>query len=153
MSDLPHVAPPADEHELPARTSNEQLRLLLRLSETLAGTRTVEAVAGSVIEIASRHLGAMFGGVAIVDDDGQAMRFVTLEPLPTKLQSSRAIVPMSSPRPAAVAARERRALFFESLAAVEQGMDDESAEAARPEAGRSPTYRCCLARLRSARSC
>jgi serine phosphatase RsbU (regulator of sigma subunit) len=125
---------------LHARTSTEQLRLLLGLSETLAGTRTVSEVATSIIDIAQHHLGAMFGGVAVVDDDNRALTFVTLDPLPPSLQATRQFVPLSSPRPAAVAARQRRPLLFETLADAEQQMDAESAVAARESGGHSFAY-------------
>jgi serine phosphatase RsbU (regulator of sigma subunit) len=139
-SDPTSADPPLKPVTLPARTSTEQLRLLLSLSETLASTRTVEEVASSVIDIAQNHLDAMFGGVAIIDHDAQAMTFVTLELLPPSLQRSRQVAPLSSLRPAAVAARERRGLFFESLTAAEQGMDEESAAAARASGGRAFAY-------------
>ena len=123
---------------LPARSSSEQLRLLLRLSETLAGTRTVQEVADSLCELARQYLGAMFGGVAVIE--GELMRYVSLRLLPASVQRSRASFALSSSRPAAVVAREQRALLFDSLGAATRGMDADSAEAARESGGRSFAY-------------
>ena len=123
---------------LPARSSSERLRLLLRLSETLAGTRTVAEVADSLLDLARQYLGAMFGGVAVVE--GDTMHFASLQSLPAGLHSSRGTFAVSSPRPAAVAVRNRRALLFGSLSAALEGMDAESGEAACQSGGRSFAY-------------
>ncbi len=125
---------------VPARTPSEHLRLLLRLSETLAVATTVEQVATTVTDVAREYLGAMFGGVAVIDGTSGWMHFLTLDRLPESLQRSRRTFELSSPRPAARVARERRALFMESLSAAVQLLDADSAGAARESGGHAFAY-------------
>ena len=125
---------------LPPRTSKQRLRLLLRLSESLAAANTVGQVADTITTVAGQYLGAMFGGVAVIDESRRQMEYVSLATLPETLQQSRRRFDLSSSRPAAIVARERRALFIDSLDAARRVMDAESMMAANESGGQAFAY-------------
>lgn len=125
---------------LPARTATQRLRLLLRLSEALAGATTVDQVADTITQVAAQYLGAMFGGVAMLEPTSGDMQFVSLDQLPESLRDSRRRFTLSSSRPAARVARERRALFIASLDDAARVMDADSAAAARESGAQAFAY-------------
>ena len=123
---------------LPARSPSEQLRLLLRLSETLAGVRTVREVSVAVTSVATSFFGAMFGGVAVVEPNGVDMCYLDLMTLPETVRQFQCF-PVASARPAAVALRENRAILIESVTAA-QDLDPVAAEAAAASGGQAVAY-------------
>jgi serine phosphatase RsbU (regulator of sigma subunit) len=125
---------------LPARSPAERLRLLLRLSETLAATKDVDEVARAFTDIALQYLGATFGGVAVIDGDGLNMHYLTLLLLPDPVRLARQSFPLASDRPAAIVTRRQHALFIDSLAAARRELDDESVAAITTSAGKSVAY-------------
>jgi PAS domain-containing protein len=95
-------------------------RQLLELTEALSGQLSVQSVADTVTAHARRSLGVVFAGVALVEDAGQSMGYVSLDPLPAQTRSAWARVPLSLDAPVTTAARTRTAYFHESVTAAER---------------------------------
>ncbi|MGD9796768.1 MAG: SpoIIE family protein phosphatase [Acidimicrobiia bacterium] len=77
----------------------------------LAEALSVEEVAEVVLEQARRALGTVYAGVALLDEDGESLRFVTLDPLPLETVRQWGTVPMALPSAMTDAVRERRAVY------------------------------------------
>ncbi len=84
------------------------------LVAALAESLTVDEIAAVVLDQAHRTLGTIFAGVALLDDDGRALRFVTLEPLPAETEAEWAEVPLKVASALTDAVRMRRPIFHGS---------------------------------------
>jgi len=93
-------------------------RRLLELTEALSGQLTVQSVADTVTEHARRSLGVTFAGVALVDERGQWLNYVSRDPLPQATAEYWAHIPLNLDAPVTAAARLRRAYFHDSLEAA-----------------------------------
>jgi PAS domain S-box-containing protein len=106
----------------------ERLRLLARLQQAVARSEallaltaalnegsTLQDVADAVTATVRVDVGAVFTGVALLEQDGRMMRYVSLDPLPAETAESWTEFPTSRSSPVTDAARGH-ATFFESVA-------------------------------------
>ena len=121
-----------------ASASADRARLLLDLSEALSGTTTVADVSDTVALIASSRLGALFGGVTVLDPERGALTYVDLGGLPVEVQEELS-ASLGSDRPSSVALRLLQPLFFESLSDLD-AMTPGSTAAAWATGGQAFAY-------------
>jgi anti-sigma regulatory factor (Ser/Thr protein kinase) len=87
-------------------------RLLLQISIALARTLTLDEVGRAVLETTRAALGTLQTGIALVEDGGREMRFLTLEGLPGPTQQLWSAFPMGTDVPVAEVAREDTQIFL-----------------------------------------
>jgi PAS domain S-box-containing protein len=86
------------------------------LVAALAESLTIEEIAAVVLDQAHRTLGTMFAGVALMEDDGRALRFVSLDPLPAETVAEWGKVPLEVSSALTDAVRLRRPIHHASRA-------------------------------------
>lgn len=86
-------------------------RLLLELSESFAGARSVSDVVENLAHVGAT-IDARWVGLALVDPSGHSLTFTTLDHLEPRLAPEYRRVRFDDDRPSAVAARTQRPLFF-----------------------------------------
>ncbi|HEY2331837.1 MAG TPA: SpoIIE family protein phosphatase [Acidimicrobiales bacterium] len=89
---------------------------LQSLVAALAESLTIQEVAAAVLDQTHRTLGTDYAGVALMNDDKQALRFVTLEGLPAETVEQWGEVPMRVSSALTDAVRFRRALYHANRA-------------------------------------
>jgi PAS domain S-box-containing protein len=96
------------------RSQADTQALIAALAEAL----TVEDVATVVLEQAREALGAAFAVVALLEEDGRALRFVPPEPMPAAAFGGWGRVPMRASTAVTDAVRFRRSVVHSSRAAL-----------------------------------
>ena len=80
----------------------------------MADALSVDDVAAAVLSLAIRVLGTTLAGVALLTDDGAAVRFVTLAPLPAATVAELGAIPLDVPSALTDCVRLRRPLYHSS---------------------------------------
>ncbi len=96
-------------------------RQLLALTRALSTAVTVRDVADVVTVTARRSLGTVFAGLALVDEAGRGMEYVSVSPLPPPTAALWSRFPLAGPAPVSTAARLGKPFFHED---VEQAVAD-----------------------------
>jgi len=91
---------------------------LLTLSRTLAATLTLEEVADAVTTHTRAALGSLFAGVALLDEDRETLRYVSMSPLPDDVVRAWTEFPLDMAVPAADTVRRGGSLMFPDRAAI-----------------------------------
>lgn len=91
-------------------------RQLLALTRSLSGALSVEAVADAVTANARQALGTLFAGIALVEESGRTLRYVSMAPLPAATAAVWGRIPLDRPAPVSDAARRVRPFFHEDVA-------------------------------------
>lgn len=77
----------------------------------LGEAMTVAEVAEAILQHSREALGSLFGGVALVSESGDTVRFVSLDPLPDATQAAWSEVPVGVDAPLGDVVRQREVLF------------------------------------------
>ena len=101
-----------------ADRSSRRWRVLSALSEGLSSPTTVEEVSQVVAQLSRAWLGALFGGITLLDETAETLTYVGLDELEGVLPGSRSF-PVTSMRPSAQAVFHRRPLFVGSVDALD----------------------------------
>jgi serine phosphatase RsbU (regulator of sigma subunit) len=84
----------------------------------LAESLSVDDIASAVLKLARQVLGTMFAGIALLNDDDTAVRFVILDPLPPEVVADLEPVPLDVPSALGDCVRLRRPVYHSSRAGV-----------------------------------
>lgn len=97
-----------------ADRSSRRWQVMTALSEALAAPTTVEEVSRVVARLSKAWLGALFGGITVLDEAGANLSYVDLDDLDDVIPGGRTF-PVTSMRPSALAVARRQPLFVGSV--------------------------------------
>ena len=97
-----------------ADRSARRWRVLSALSETLSAPTTLEEVSRAVATVSRTWLGALFGGITVLDATGENLTYVDLDELDELVRGSRTFA-VTSLRPSARAVARREPVFVGSV--------------------------------------
>ncbi len=95
----------------------DRSQLLLRITEALSGADDRTSIADAITRTVRGPLGAVFTGIALVEDE--RMQYVSLEPLPADTAGDWTEFPLDIDAPVAASARENTAFFHTGRAVAD----------------------------------
>lgn len=103
-----------------AERNAEQMQRLQQLTAQLSGAADAESICAIVIDHGSAVLGALTGGLWLVDDEGQELRLIHAWGYPTDWQEAYARIPLGRGNPLAEAFLDRVPIWLGSRAEYAQ---------------------------------